>query len=62
MPNDKGTWTAKIASRSGFGGAKVERVLLDSDDFEHDVLLERCEATLPVCKSGLTTRRTWQTG
>ena len=40
MSIDKGTWTAKIAARSGFGGAKVERVLLDSDDFEHDVLLE----------------------
>lgn len=40
MAADKGVWTANLSERTGAAGGKRDCVLLDSDDFEHDVLLE----------------------
>lgn len=40
MTNDKGTWAVKSKLWGDIGGPKVKRVMLESDDFEHDALLE----------------------
>ena len=39
MAADKGVWTANLIERTGVAGGKRDCVLLESDDFEHDVLL-----------------------
>ena len=39
MAADKGVWTANLIERTGVAGGKRDCVLLESDDFEHDVML-----------------------
>ena len=40
MAADRGVWTATLAERTGVAGGKRDCVVLESDDFEHDVLLD----------------------